>query len=165
MRFLIFVFTISTFILTHGQNVFTNFQDTLCYENFNDNSTKMFPQKFNSLELSIVENGGYRINRMETTGRSIAYLKETDSIASFELTVTLKFSKNSGISNGGVIFHSQSNPNGALLFEINNERKYRATKLFNQQSKILSGEPKDAGWIKNSILEKSGEKHHYNSIK
>ena len=41
----------------------------------------MFPQKFNSLELSIVENGGYRINRMETTGRSIAYLKETDNIA------------------------------------------------------------------------------------
>ena len=73
MRFLIFVFTISTFILTHGQNVFTNFQDTLCYENFNDNSTKIFPQKFNGLELTIVENGGYRINRMETTGRSIAY--------------------------------------------------------------------------------------------
>jgi len=157
MRFLTFVFTISTFILTHGQNVFTNFQDTVCYENFNDNSTKMFPQKFNSLELSIVENGGYRINRMETIGRSIAYLKETDNIASFELTVSLKFPKNAGISSGGVIFHSQSNPNGALLFEINNERKYRATKLFNQQSKILIGEPKDAGWVKNSILEKSGK--------
>ena len=156
MRFLIFVFTISTFILTHGQNVFTDFRDTLCYENFNDNSTKKFPQKFNSLELSIVEGGSYRINRMETTGRSIAYLRENNNIESFELTVILKFPKNTGISSGGVIFHSRSNPTGALLFEINNERKFRVIKLFNQQSRILSGEPKDAGWVKNSILEKTG---------
>ena len=85
MRFLIFVFTIGTFILTQGQNVLTNFDDTLCLENFNDNSTKKFPQKFNSLELSIIENGYYRINRIETSGRSIAYLKSDNNIKSFEL--------------------------------------------------------------------------------
>ena len=77
MRFLIFVFTIGTFILTQGQNVFTNFEDTLCLENFNDNSTKKFPQKFNSLELSIIENGNYRINRMETKEQTAPTLDES----------------------------------------------------------------------------------------
>jgi len=156
MRFLIFVFTIGTFILTQGQNVFTNFEDTLCLENFNDNSTKKFPQKFNSLELSIIENGNYRINRMETTGRSIVYLNENENINSFELRTSVKFSKSPNVSSGGIIFHRQSNPNRALFFEINNERKFRVTKLFNQQSKILSGEPKFLGWVKNTSIEKSG---------
>ena len=156
MRFLIFVFTIGTFIFTKGQNVFTNFKDTLCLENFNDNSSKKFPQKFNSLELSIIENGNYRINRIETTGRSIAYLQQNNNINSFELKTSVKFSKSSNLSSGGIIFHSQSNPNRALFFEINNERKFRVTKLFNQQSKLLSGEPKSLGWIKNTSIEKSG---------
>jgi hypothetical protein len=156
MRFLIFVFTIGTFILTQGQNVLTNFDDTLCLENFNDNSTKKFPQKFNSLELSIIENGYYRINRIETSGRSIAYLKSDNNIKSFELKTFIKFSKSPNISTGGVIFHSQSNPNRALFFEINNERKYRITQLFNQQSKLLSGEPKHLGWVKSPSIEKSG---------
>ena len=156
MRFLIFVFTIGTFILTQGQNVFTNFKDTLCLENFNDNSSKKFPQKFNSLELSIIENGNYRINRIETTGRSIAYLQQNNNINSFELKTSVKFSKSSNLSSGGIIFHSQSNPNRALFFEINNERKFRVTKLFNQQSKLLNGEPKSLGWIKNTSIEKSG---------
>ena len=156
MRFLIFVFTIGTFIFTKGQNVFTNFKDTLCLENFNDNSSKKFPQKFNSLELSIIENGNYRINRIETTGRSIAYLQQNNNINSFELKTSVKFLKSSNLSSGGIIFHSQSNPNRALFFEINNERKFRVTKLFNQQSKLLSGEPKSLGWIKNTSIEKSG---------
>jgi hypothetical protein len=156
MRFLIFVFTIGTFIFTKGQNVFTNFKDTLCLENFNDNSSKKFPQKFNSLELSIIENGNYRINRIETTGRSIAYLQQNNNINSFELKTSVKFSKSSNLSSGGIIFHSQSNPNRALFFEINNERKFRVTKLFNQQSKLLNGEPKSLGWIKNTSIEKSG---------
>jgi hypothetical protein len=156
MRFLIFVFTIGTFIFTKGQNVFTIFKDTLCLENFNDNSSKKFPQKFNSLELSIIENGNYRINRIETTGRSIAYLQQNNNINSFELKTSVKFSKSSNLSSGGIIFHSQSNPNRALFFEINNERKFRVTKLFNQQSKLLSGEPKSLGWIKNTSIEKSG---------
>ena len=132
MRFLIFVFTIGTFIFTKGQNVFTSFKDTLCLENFNDNSSKKFPQKFNSLELSIIENGNYRINRIETTGRSIAYLQQNNNINSFELKTSVKFSKSSNLSSGGIIFHSQSNPNRALFFEINNERKFRVTKLFNR---------------------------------
>ena len=156
MRFLIFVFTIGTFIFTKGQNVFTNFKDTLCLENFNDNSSKKFPQKFNSLELSIIENGNYRINRIETTGRSIAYLQQNNNINSFELKTSVKFLKSSNLSSGGIIFHSQSNPNRALFFEINNERKFRVTKLFNQQSKLLNGEPKSLGWIKNTSIEKSG---------
>jgi hypothetical protein len=156
MRFLIFVFTIGTFIFTKGQNVFTIFKDTLCLENFNDNSSKKFPQKFNSLELSIIENGNYRINRIETTGRSIAYLQQNNNINSFELKTSVKFSKSSNLSSGGIIFHSQSNPNRALFFEINNERKFRVTKLFNQQSKLLNGEPKSLGWIKNTSIEKSG---------
>ena len=156
MRFLIFVFTFGTFIFTKGQNVFTSFKDTLCLENFNDNSSKKFPQKFNSLELSIIENGNYRINRIETTGRSIAYLQQNNNINSFELKTSVKFSKSSNLSSGGIIFHSQSNPNRALFFEINNERKFRVTKLFNQQSKLLSGEPKSLGWIKNTSIEKSG---------
>ncbi len=156
MRFLIFVFTFSTFILSHGQNVFVEFKDTLCYEDFHDNSTKKFPQKFNSLELSIVEDGGYRINRIKSSGRSLAYFKDTESIENFELITTLKFPKSKSISSGGIIFHSQSSPMGALLFELNSERKYRITKLFNQQSKILSGEPKFDGWVKNAILEKLG---------
>ena len=156
MRFLIFVFTIGTFIFKKCQNVFTNFKDTLCLENFNDNSSKKFPQKFNSLELSIIENGNYRINRIETTGRSIAYLQQNNNINSFELKTSVKFSKSSNLSSGGIIFHSQSNPNRALFFEINNERKFRVTKLFNQQSKLLNGEPKSLGWIKNTSIEKSG---------
>lgn len=156
MRFLVFVFTFSTFISSHGQNVFNEFKDTLCYEDFHNNSTNKFPQKFNSLELSVVEDGGYRINRIKSSGQSIAYFKENESIENFELITTLKFPKSKSISSGGIIFHSQSSTMGAILFELNSENKYRITKLINHQSKILSGEPKFDGWVKNSLQEKSG---------
>lgn len=141
-------------IVTYGQNVSIDFNDTLVYENFKLNTSAAFPQKFNTVELSIFENGTYRIHRMAPEGKSILYLKEKQLPEQYELSSTLTLSKMTENAAGGIVCHASSTPNSALFFEINTNRKFRILKLIDNELLFLSGDAKDNGWVKNQAIEK-----------
>ncbi|PCJ67614.1 MAG: hypothetical protein COA58_00315 [Bacteroidetes bacterium] len=157
MRFLSFIAIISLSQFTNGQNVFTKFQDTLVYDNFETNQYN-FPQKYTAFELSIIENSQYRIKRLSDNGRSISYLKLDKPLYAYEVSATIEIPK-SGSKNasGGIVLNGQTTSNGAILLEINNKRKFRVSKIFDEQFRYLAGNPKDNGWIKTKRLNKGGK--------
>ena len=148
MRFLLFICTIGVFLFSRGQNVTQNYSDTLYFENFENNTIDLFPQKFNAFELSIVEDGYYRVKRMDTEGRSMVYLKHPNDLSNYEIDVKYMLTKSSSASVGGIIFHGQSNPSRAIIVEINSDRQYRVLKITNNQERYILGDPENLGWFK-----------------
>jgi hypothetical protein len=157
MRLLSFVLIISLSHFTNGQNIFSNFTDTVTYDNFETNKYN-FPQKYTALELSIIENSQYRIKRSSNDGKSISYLKLDDPLYAYEVSATLEVPKgNSKTASGGLVLNGQTAVNGAILLEINNKKRFRVSKIYNEQSRYLVGNPKDNGWVKSKKLNKGGK--------
>ncbi|NNJ54605.1 MAG: hypothetical protein HKP14_00655 [Bacteroidia bacterium] len=156
MRIISFAIIISLSLLTKGQNVFTKFQDTVLHDNFVSNQYN-FPQKYNALELFIVENDQYRLKRINDNSYSISYAKLENDISSFEIraNILLVRTKNKKAS-GGLVLHGQSAGNGAIVFEINSKKRFKISKLFDNQLRYLSGTPKEQGWVKSSAINKKG---------
>jgi flagellar biosynthesis chaperone FliJ len=155
MRFLSFVFIITLSQIIYGQSVLTNFTDTAVYDDFSSN-TYNFPQKYNALEISIIEEGNYRIKRMSSEGQSLAYLKAEKPFYGYEVSANMTISNISNSSRGGLILNGQTDNSGAIIVELNTNRQFRAYKLNNSQFRLLSGSPKNDGWIKNKLINKKG---------
>ena len=157
MRLLSFVLIISLSHFTNGQNIFSNFTDTVTYDNFETNKYN-FPQKFTSLELCIIENSQYRIKRSSSEGKSISYLKLDKPLYAYELSATLELPKGgSKTASGGLVLNGQTEVNGAILLEVNNKKRFRVSKIYDEQSRYLVGNPKDNGWVKSKKLNKGGK--------
>ena len=156
MRILVLELIISLSVFTHGQNVTSNFRDTLLYDNFSSVAYN-FPQKYNAKELFILENNQYRVKRMATSNYSIALAKLDEPVTSFSLSTKIELikSKNKDAS-VGVVLHAQSNRNGAIILEIKNKRKFRITKIFDGQYRYLSGTAQEEGWVKTKAINKKG---------
>jgi hypothetical protein len=155
MRFLSFVFIITLSQFIYGQSVLTNFTDTAVYDDFSSN-TYNFPQKYNALEISIIEEGHYRIKRMSSEGQSLAYLKAEKPFYEYEVSANMTISNISNSSRGGLIVNGQTDNSGAIVVELNANRQFRAYKLNNSQFRLLSGSPKNDGWIKTKLINKKG---------
>ncbi len=157
MRIISFAIIISLSLLTKGQNVFTKFQDTVLYDNFSSNQYN-FPQKYNALELFIVENDQYRLKRINDDSYSISYAKLDNDISSFEIRANMMLVKTKNKqASGGLVLHGQSVGNGAIVFEINGKKRFKISKLFDNQLRYLSGTPKEEGWVKSSAINKKGK--------
>ncbi|MDB9881603.1 hypothetical protein N8368_01125 [Bacteroidia bacterium] len=155
MRILSFAVILTLSHFTKGQNVLTNFEDTLVYDNFNLNEYN-FPQKYTSAEISIIENGVYRIKRLSDKGRSISYLKYDKAFYAYEISADIELLKSGSSPSAGVILNGQLGSNGGILLELNNKKRFRVNKLVGEQIRILSGSAKDNGWVKCKYLKKSG---------
>lgn len=153
MRILSFLLIISLSHLTKGQNVYTKFTDTLVFDDFSSNSNN-FPEKYNSLELTIIEDGQYRIKRIKDEGQSVAYLKIDKPLVSYEVSNRFLVCKENKHGTGGLILHGQTNTNGGIFIEIGAKKNYRAYKINGTQQRLLSGTPKGNGWIKSKNLTK-----------
>ena len=154
MRIISFAVIISLSLLTKGQNVFTKFQDTVLYDNFSSNQYN-FPQKYNALELFIVENDQYRLKRINDNSYSISYAKLDKDLTSFAIRASLSLVKTKNKkASGGLVLHGQSTGNGAIVFEINGKKRFKISKLFDNQLRYLSGTPKEQGWVKSSAINK-----------
>ncbi len=143
-------------ILANGQKITTKFADTLLYDHF-DGTKSNFPQKYNASELLIIEKNHYRIKRISNLSSSIALDKSLESVDEFEIiaNVSLTKSKNKEAS-VGVVLHAQTIMNGAITVEINAKKEFKINKLFDNQSRYLSGNPASQGWIKFKHLNKKG---------
>ena len=155
MRFLSFLFIITLSQFIYGQSILTKFTDTTVYDDFNSN-TYNFPQKYNALEISIIEDGYYRIKRISTEGESLVYLKSEKPFYSYEVSATLEITDLSKNNRGGLILNGQTSYSGAIIVELNCKRQFRAYKLNGNQIRLLSGSPKNDGWIKNTVINKKG---------
>lgn len=142
--------------MTKGQNVLTKFQDTALYDDFTSNVYN-FPQKYNAFELLIIENGKYRIHRLSEKENSISYAKSEKPFSAFEVqaNITLIKSKNK-LASGGLVIHGQTARHGAIIVEINSKKRFKISKVFDQQSRYLSGLPKERGWVKSKAINKKG---------
>jgi len=156
MRIVSFVVIICLSILANGQKIATKFADTLLYDHF-DGTKSNFPQKYNASELLIIEKNHYRIKRISNLSSSIALDKSIESVDEFEIiaNVSLTKSKNKDAS-GGLVLHAQTVMNGAITVEINGKKEFKINKLFDNQSRYLSGNPASQGWIKFKHLNKKG---------
>lgn len=145
--------------LGRAQNVSGMFVDTVVYDGFSSNQ-KNFPQKYNTSELSTLENGLYRLKRMSATGLSIVYLNTPENYASYEVSAKISLIKSKPASSAGIILHGQRTRSGGILVEFNAKKQYRVTKQSGSNLRLLSGSPKENGWMKSKHLNKSG----YNTI-
>ena len=127
--------------------------DTLVFDDFSSNSNN-FPEKYNSLELTIIEDGQYRIKRLKDEGQSVAYLKTDKPLASYEVSTHILVCKENKHGTGGLILHGQTVANGGVFIEIDAKKNYRAYKINGTQQRLLSGTPKGNGWLKSKNLSK-----------
>lgn len=153
MRILSFLLIISLSHFTKGQNVFTKFKDTLVMDDFSSNKNN-FPQKYNSLELTIIEDGQYSIKRLNDEGKSITYLKVDKPLSSYEVSVDLLISKDNKEATAGLILHGQTVTEGGIFIEVSGKKKYRVFKINGNQQRLLGGLPKNRGWQKSKNLSK-----------
>ena len=137
--------------MTNGQNVFTKFNDTLVYEDFSSNKYN-FLQKYTALEISIIDDGNYRIKRISDNGSSYSYLKLENPLYSYEVQTSLSIG--TGGQSAGIILNGQTTVNGGILLEVNNKKRFRVTKMNGMQERLLSGSPSGKGWVKSKSLKK-----------
>ena len=137
--------------MTNGQNVFTKFNDTLVYDDFSSNKYN-FPQKYTALEISIIDDGNYRIKRISDNGSSYSYLKLENPLYSYEVQTSLSIG--TGGQSAGIILNGQTTVNGGILLEVNNKKRFRVTKMNGMQERLLSGSPSGNGWVKSKSLKK-----------
>lgn len=139
-----------------AQEVTTTFKDTVLFDNFSTTEYN-FPQKYNAKELLILENNQYRIKRISNEDYSIAFAKLDQPVAAFELRTDIQFVKTKNKSASvGVVLHGQAANNGAIILEFNGKRKFRVTKLFDNQFRYLSGTAEEQGWVKSKSIERKG---------
>ena len=143
-------------LLASGQKIITKYSDTLLQDNFNGIQNN-FPQKYNAFELLIIENSTYRIKRISAQSSSFALDKSLEAIDEFEMIASLELTKSKNKqASGGIVVHAQTTMNGAITIEINSKKQFKITKLFDNQSRYLTGQPANQGWVKFKHLNKKG---------
>lgn len=155
MGFLSFLLIICLSHLSKGQNVSASFINTLVYDDFSSNR-KNFPQKYNTSELSTFENGLYRLKRMSGTDLSIVYLNTPEDYASYEVSAKINLLKSKPAPSAGIVLHGQRTRGGGILVEFNAKKQFRVTKQSGSNLRLLSGTPRENGWVKSKNLNKSG---------
>ncbi len=154
MRYILFALVFSLSYLANAQQVLTKFNKQLISEDFSS-AQIIFPQKYNANELFMLEGSKYLVKRINPTDYSISYARIDHPLKEFAIRahIDLLKAKNNG---GGLVVHGQKQGNGAIILEINNKKRFRVRKVFNQQEKFLTGAEHD-GWVKSKQLNKKGD--------
>lgn len=154
MRILTFLLIISLSHFTRGQNITTKFKDTVVFDDFSTNRYNL-PQKYNSLELTIVEDGTYRMKRLNDEGKSIAYIKQEKPIFGYEVAADLTIAKESGKdATAGLVLNGQTSRGGGIFIEVSNKKQFKVYKVSGSQVRLLSGTALNGGWLKTKHLKK-----------
>lgn len=139
----------------NAQNVFSKFTDTLVTDDFRTNKFN-FPQKYTAFEISIIENGQYRVKRLSDQGKSISYLKTDKPLYACQVTAEIEIPKGSK-NGGGLVLYGQSTSDGAIFLEVKEKKQYKIYKQSGTQLRLLSGSAKTQGWAKAKSMNSSGK--------
>ena len=135
-----------------------SFTTRVINENFNE-KTDVFEIMTDMDNYFIIDNGDYLLSRNnEKTEYAIIAQEIECSNFILETSIRIGPSKNNNASLG-IILKAQENGNGAIIFEINRKNQYRIKKYSDKKYDILSGDKKNNGWIKNSIINEGDKKN------
>lgn len=128
--------------------IFENFKDDFTSDNSN------WPIVANADNLFIIQDGHYILHRKNTTNRYFLFSKWPNNLDAFHIKTAIKLdpayrNKEASV---GIFFMMQEKGKGAFIIEINSNKQYRISQYVYNTLHFLSGEEKDAGWVKSSII-------------
>jgi hypothetical protein len=142
--------------LINGPVVEGRFQQMYLTENF-DSVTKAWPVISNSDNLLLIQNGEMILQR-RTDSAPFAVLGSLDnSLNEFRLITSLKLTKAGVDGSIGLIFMAQTGGNGGFILEVNQHQQYRLRQITGAVYRFMSGDAKNNGWVKNTLVKPLGE--------
>ncbi len=107
--------------------------------------------------LFVLDKGEYFMHRRNETKPYALVTNWKNDLTQFQVKAALKLGPaTSPEQTIGIIFYIQSDGKGALVFEINKDKKFRVKQLAGAYYKFLTGEVTDAGWVKSKFVDVTG---------
>ncbi len=108
--------------------------------------------------LFVLDKGEYFMHRRNATKPYALVTNWKNDLTKFQIKAALKLGPAvSEEQTIGIIFYIQSDGKGALVFEINKDKKFRVKQLVGAYYKFLTGEVSEAGWVKSKFVDNTGE--------
>lgn len=157
---LFLIFLLAPFIgytqVINGPVVSGRFDQTFLMENF-DAPNSTWPIVSNADNLLLIQDGELIIQRRNTVNPFAVFGSIENNLTEYRLVTSLKIVKSGQEGNLGLVFMAQSNGSGGFIFEINNRQEYRLRQITGSIYKILSGDLRNDGWVKSSLVLESGK--------
>jgi predicted nucleic acid-binding Zn-ribbon protein len=139
----------------------TNFNTEVFIENFSTNSSQ-FNYETTSENYFIVDDGDLFLSRNNKISDFTIFSSTPFNEENYKLKTSIKLiPTNSKATHVGILLNTQLDGNGLLSIEINTKKEYRVRQINNGESKYLSGNRDNEGWIPSSLIKENGE---YNYI-
>jgi len=134
-------------ISAEAQLVKQTFQETALSEDFKTDND-LWLTASNADNFFLIQNGEYLLRRKNSMTGYTIFPKWENQLSEYSITAGIKLLSTSGEeATAGIIFMAQSDNRGALIFEFNKRNQYRIKKLDGVNYKLLTGDPKNYGWI------------------
>jgi hypothetical protein len=132
--------------------VLERFEYPLYQETFDSSATE-WAVVSNSENMLIMQEGEYILQRKSKLS-PFAVIGEFDQpFSNFRFVTSLKLVKSNDQDGSiGCVFMAQPGGKGGFIFEINQQQQYRLRQISGSGYEYLTGNPKDGGWSKTSLL-------------
>ena len=108
--------------------------------------------------LFVLDKGEYFMHRRNATKPYALVTNWKNDLTKFHVKAAVKLGPaTSAEQTIGIIFYIQSDGKGALVFEINKDKKFRVKQLTGSYYKFLTGEVTESGWVKSKFVDVTGE--------
>lgn len=134
-----------------------NFSVQVFADNFSS-ETNQWDYLTTAENLFVLDKGEYFMHRRNETKPYALVTNWKNDLTMFHVKAALKLGPaTSAEQTIGIIFYIQPDGKGALVFEINKDKKFRVKQLVGAYYKFLTGEVTDAGWVKSKFVDNTGE--------
>jgi hypothetical protein len=142
---------------TEAQQVNENFSVQVFSDDFSSENN-LWDYLTTAENLFVLDKGEYFMHRRNETKPYALVTNWKNDLTMFHVKAALKLGPaTSEEQTIGIIFYIQPDGKGALVFEINKDKKFRVKQLVGAYYKFLTGEVSDAGWVKTKYVDVSGE--------
>ncbi len=155
-RFLLSLNALLIVFQIRAQQVNENFSVQVFADDFSV-ETNQWDYLTTSENLFVLDKGEYFMHRRNETKPYALVTNWKNDLTVFQVKAALKLGPaTSPEQTIGIIFYIQSDGKGALVFEINKDKKFRVKQLTGAYYKFLTGEVTDAGWVKSKFIDITG---------
>lgn len=149
--------TTLSYNLTAQQISSEDYNKNYIHEDFNEVS-EHFKTVTTTDNYFILDKGDYLLSRNNNESE-YAIIADNSTVSDFVLKTVIRIGpSNNKKASLGIILKAQQDGKGAVIFEINNQGKYRIKQLVGSTYKTLSGNTKQGGWVKSKLV--SGVDEH-----
>lgn len=141
---------------TEAQQVNESFSLQVFADDFSS-ETNQWDYLTTAENLFVLDKGEYFMHRRNETKPYALVTNWKNDLTVFQVKAAVKLGPaTSPEQTIGIIFYIQSDGKGALVFEINKDKKFRVKQLTGAYYKFLTGEVTDAGWVKSKFVDVTG---------